>query len=156
MISQTAIKIPLMEVHMKEVLNIAPIILYFIVGMISLLMAYENLFAKQYLPFHEKAAEKTWNEIDESLKLVILSFLRLIGLGFLIVSILLIVFPVINYFSPNVYIEFITPIVAFIFCIGLFANNYLLFKQTKTDTPWKGSLYASIIIIIGIIISILS
>lgn len=136
---------------MKEII---PVALYFIVGIISLVMAVKALFSNKFLPFHEKAAGKQWNEIDNSLKLLILSFLRLIGLGFLIVSILLIVCPIANYFTPNKFYKYSIPVIALIFCIGLFVTNYLLYKNTKANTPWKGSLYAMVIIIAGIIISI--
>ena len=89
---------------MKGILNIIPIVLYFIVGMICLVMAIKNIFASKFLPFHEKAAGKPWNDIENPLKLVILSFLRLIGLGFLTLSILLIVCPIVNYCVPNMFL----------------------------------------------------
>jgi hypothetical protein len=139
---------------MNELLKIIPIALYFIVGMICLVMAFKSFFSNKFLPFHEKAANKPWNEIENPLKLVILSFLRLAGLGFLIISILLIVCPIVNYFIPNIFYKYSIPVIALIYCIGLFVNNYLLYKNTKADTPWKGSLYAMFIIIVGIIISI--
>ena len=141
---------------MKEILKITPILLYMIVGVISAFMAIKNLFSARYLPFHEKAANKPWDEIENSLKLVILIFLRLIGMGFLIVSILLLVFPVVNYYNPNIFYKYSIPVLALIYCTGLFIFNYILHIKTKTDTPWKGSLYAMLALIVGIIISIFS
>jgi len=141
---------------MDRIIDIIPILLYMIIGVISMVMAFKNLFSTRFLPFHEKAANKQWDEIDTSLKLVILSLLRLSGLGFLIISILLLVFPVINYFVPNMFYKYSIPIIALIYCTGLFIINYLLFRRTKEDTPWKGSLYAAMILIVGIIISILN
>jgi hypothetical protein len=145
-----------MWLKMKEVFKIIPICLYAIVGIISMIMAGKNLSSNKFLPFHEKAANKQWDEIDNPLKLVILTFMRLIGLGFLIVSVLLLVFPLINYFKPDKFYKYSIPAVALIYCTGLFVVNYLLYKKTEADTPWKGSLYAMIAIIIGIIISILN
>ena len=141
---------------MKEILKITPILLYMIVGVISAFMAIKNLFSARYLPFHEKAANKPWDEIENSLKLVILIFLRLIGMGFLIVSILLLVFPVVNYYNPNIFYKYSIPVLALIYCTGLFIFNWILHIKTKTDTPWKGSLYAMLALIVGIIISIFS
>lgn len=126
------------------------------VGVISMIMAFKNLFSNKFLPFLEKAANKRWDEIDNPLKLVILSLLRLAGLGFLIIAILLLAFPIVSYFIPNNFYNYSIPIVALIYCTGLFVTNYLLYKKTKADTPWKGSLYAMLAIITGIIISILS
>jgi hypothetical protein len=139
---------------MKEFLKIVPIVLYFIVGVISLVMAYKGLFAKKFLPFHEKAAHKPWHEIEKPMQNLILLFLRLTGLGFFIISILLMVCPSVNYFIPSPFYQYFIPCIALIFCLGLYINNYLLYRNTKADTPWKGSLYAVFIIFAGIIISI--
>jgi hypothetical protein len=139
---------------MKETLKLIPVVLYFIVGMISLAMAFKNLLADKYLPFHEQAAGKSWDAVEEPLKPVILSLLRLSGLGFLIVSVLMVVFPAVNFFIPDAMIKFSVPAIALIYCIGLFVINYLLHIQTKADTPWRGSLYAVFIIVVGIVISI--
>lgn len=141
---------------MKEILKILPVALYIIVGAISMVMAYKNLFAARFLPFHEKASAKQWNEIENPLKLVILSLLRLAGLGFLVIAILLLVFPVFNYFDPNAFCTYAIPLTALIFCCGLFIINYMLYSKTKAKTPWKGSLYAMFIILLGIIISSLN
>ena len=141
---------------MNGILKIMPIMLYMIVGVISMVMAIKSLFSNKFLFFHEKVASKTWDEIDNPLKLVILTLLRLAGLGFLIIAILLLAFPIINYFIPNKIYKYSIPIIALIYCIGLFVINYFLYRITKADTPWKGSLYAMMTIIAGIIISMLT
>ncbi|MCX6255081.1 MAG: hypothetical protein NTV31_11475 [Bacteroidia bacterium] len=109
---------------MKEIFKIIPIVLYLFVGIISMVMAFKNLFSNKYLLFYEKAANKRWDEIDNPLKLVILTFMRLAGLGFLIISILLLVFPIVSYFNPNTFYKYLIPIVALIYCTGLFVINY--------------------------------
>jgi hypothetical protein len=141
---------------MNGILKIIPILLYAIVGIISMVMAVKSLFSAKFLPFHEKAAKKPWDEIDNSLKLVILTLLRITGMGFLIISILLLACPLINYFIPNNFYKFSIPIISLIYCSGLFVINYILYKRTKANTPWKGSLYAMLAIIAGIIISSLN
>ena len=141
---------------MNGILKIMPIMLYMIVGVISMVMAVKSLFSNKFLFFHEKVASKTWDEIDNPLKLVILTLLRLAGLGFLIISILLLVTPIINYFIQNKFYKYSIPVIALIFCTGLFVINYLLYRKTKVGTPWKGSLYAMVAIIAGIVISMLT
>ena len=141
---------------MIEVLKLIPAVLYIIVGIISMIMAYKSLFSDKFLPFHEKASNKIWDEIESPLQIVILTFMRLTGLGFLIVSILLLIFPIINYYCPNRIYEYFIPGLALVFCSGLFLINYSLYRKTKANTPWKGSLYAMIALISGIIISILT
>jgi len=139
---------------MKLILNILPIALYLVVGAISMVMAYKNIFAKRFLPFHEQAAGKPWDEIEKPLQRVILSLLKLTGLGFLIISLLLIVCPIVNYFSPNIFYKYAVPTLVLIYCSGLFIINFRLCRDTKAATPWKGSLYACLALLVGIIISL--
>lgn len=135
-------------------LKIIPAVLYFLVGLISLSMALKCFFARQYLPFHEQAAGTPWQKIDDRLQVVILSFLRLGGLGFLVVSILLLVCSIVNCFvAPDTFYKYLIPGIALLFCTGLFINNYLLYRKTKADAPWKESVYAMGVIVAGIIIS---
>ena len=134
---------------MKDSLQFIPM------GLISLVMAFKSLFAGTYLPFHENAAGRSWDEIEKPLQEVILSLLRLGGLGFLTVAVLLMLFPVAEHFIPNVVFRYAVPATAFIFCLGLFANNYILHRKTRAETPWKGSLYALIVIAAGLAISLI-
>ncbi len=141
---------------MREILKIIPAALYILTGTVSMVMAVKSLLADKYLPFHEQAAGKHWNEIDPSLKPVILSLLRLGGLGFLVVSILLIVCTVVNYYVQNVFYRYAVPSIALIYCSGLAINNYMLYKSTKAGAPWKGSLYGALALTAGIALSIFS
>jgi hypothetical protein len=137
---------------MKEIFNLISTLIYVLIGIVSLLMAYKSMSSKKYLPFHEEAAGKQWESIEKPLQNVIITILRISGLGFFIVFLLLTIFPVINYFRPDPFIKFSTPIISSIFCFGLFLFNFILFKQTKAKTPWPGSLVAIIIIISSFII----
>jgi hypothetical protein len=140
---------------MKEILNIVSTLIYILVGLICLLMAYKSMFSKKFLPFHEEAVGKSWESIDKPLQNVILTILRISGLGFFIVSLFLVVFPSINYFRPDPAFKYSTPIISSIYCFGLFLFNFLLFKKTKAKTPWIGSLIALFLILIGFTISII-
>jgi hypothetical protein len=64
------------------------------------------------------------------------------------------VFPVVNYYNPNIFYKYSIPVLALIYCTGLFIFNFILHIKTKAETPWKGSLYAMLALIAGIIISI--
>jgi hypothetical protein len=134
--------------------KILPIILYFIVGVIALIMAHKSLFSKTFLSFHEKAVGITLDKLDINIQNIILSLMRTTGLGFLIVGILLLFVPLISYFKSETMIMLFIPFICLIYCFGLFLVNYKLYKISDAETPWKGSLISVIIIIVGIIISI--
>ena len=138
---------------MREIIKIIPIGLYFIVGAISLVMAFKSLFSKKFIPFHGAAAGRPWDQVDRPLQLVIIALMRVSGLGFLAVALLLMVFPTVNYFQPDAFVKYAIPGIAFLYCAGLSLTNYYLYKQSKSSTPWKGALLAMFIIAIGIAIS---
>ena len=135
--------------------EILTIVIYGFVGVISLIMATKSLFAKKYLAFHEKAAAIEWTQLDIRLQYVILALIKITGLGFLVIAILMLIFPTVNYFVQDEFVRYSIPVLAFIFCSGLFIINYFLYKQSKSKTPWKGSLFAMIAIIAGVILSVL-
>ena len=140
---------------MENALKIIPVGLYFIVGIISLVMAWKSLFSSGFISFHEEAAGISLENIDPKIQNVILALMKTTGLGFLVVGLLLMVFPVVNFFKSDGIIQFGIPIVCGIYCLGLFLANYQLHKKSGVETPWKGSLIAVIILLAGIIVSIL-
>lgn len=139
---------------MKEILTIVPVVIYSVVGIISMAMALKTMSSRKYLPFHEQAAGKSWGDIEPPLKPVILSLMRLGGLGFLVTGILLVTCPVVSYITGETFYKYFIPGVALVFCCGLFFINYRLYRITTAETPWKGSLYASFLILTGIILSL--
>jgi hypothetical protein len=128
--------------------------LYVFVGIISLTMAYKNLFSDRFIPFHEKAAGKPLEQVDNGLQAVIIALMRVSGLGFLAVAVLLILFPIANYYAQNTFIKYAVPAIALVYCSGLFLINYQLYSKTGADTPWKRSLYAVAVILLGFVISL--
>ena len=139
----------------QQLLVLIPICLYVIVGIISLTMAYKNLFSKRFLPFHEKVSNATWDEIGAGAQDVVLALMKVSGLGFLIVGLTLIIFPVVNYFENDPFVRYAIPLLALIYCIGLSIINFFLFVRSQSNTPWKRSIYAAIIIGIAVIVSML-
>jgi hypothetical protein len=129
--------------------------LYAIVGIISLVMALKSLHAREFLPFHEAAAAQPWGELGAGLQAVILSLLRLSGLGFLIVALQLGVVAVAGNFRQGLVVTLALSLLSLLFCAGLFAVNFRLHRRTGAQTPWRGSLYAAIAIAVGLVVSIL-
>lgn len=137
-----------------KITELLSIILYGIVGFIALIMAIKNLVSKRWIVFHEKAAAKSWESLESPMKSVILALMHVSGLGFLVVSLLLLIFPVVNYYKQDILLKFSIPAISFVYCLGLFVANYHLHKQTDSATPWKGSLFSAIAIILGMILSL--
>ncbi len=135
--------------------KIIPVCLYMIVGIFSMTMAYKNIFSDRFIAFHEQAAGKSWDDIGKGIQSVIIALMRVSGLGFLVVALLLMVFPLVNYFQNNAFLQYAVPTISLLYCLGLALFNYQLHVQTKVSTPWVRSLYASAIIGAGLILSAL-
>jgi hypothetical protein len=140
---------------MQTTLKIIPLILYLIVGLISLVMAWKSLASKEFIPFHEEAAGMPLGKLEQRVQNVIIALMRTTGLGFLAVGLLLVGFPVVIYFKPDSSMMLVIPLIAAIYCIGLFLVNYQLHKKANVETPWIGSLIAAIVIVAGMVISML-
>jgi hypothetical protein len=139
---------------MKQLLPIIPYILYVIVGLLSLSMAQKALFAKKLLPFHENAIGVPFDKMEPPLRTVLLILVNSIGLGFLSTGVLLVLSPCYLLCKVSDFIKIEIPLVCTLFCLGLFIVNLRLHKKTAAATPWKGSLLATIIIVVGILISL--
>jgi hypothetical protein len=114
-------------------------------------MAAKSLHSRSFIPFHQQAAKKPLSSLDPPLQSVILALMRVSGLGFLVVGLLLTIFPVVNYFRPHRFVQIAIPAVCLVYCTGLFVANYSLHKQTKAATPWKGALAAAVMIAAGMV-----
>ena len=141
---------------MGAILTVASVVLFFIVGVICLFMAYTTLFAKQYLPFHEEGAGMKWDEHPPKLQATILALVNLSGLGFLVVGLMLLVLPILNAFDHSLVLAVSIPILALVFCAGLFYFNYQLHKKTRADTPWKGAIAAMLFIVVAFVLTLLA
>jgi hypothetical protein len=139
---------------MVPVLEIASIVLFFIVGIICLVMAYTAMFARRYLPFHEEGAGMKWEEHGPNLQATILTLVNLSGLGFLVVGLMLVVLPILNRFDRSLVLAVSVPILALVFCAGLAYFNYQLHRKTKADTPWQSTLIAMVLIVIAFVLSL--
>lgn len=139
---------------MRTMIELIPVGLYMIVGLISLVMAYKSAFSMGFLPFQEKAVGRSWDEVEPGLQRIILALMRVSGLGFFVVALQLLIFPTVNFFLHDPWLEYGIPGIALVFCLGLFWVNYQLAVNARSNTPWKGSLYAAAFIAIGILISL--
>ena len=133
--------------------KIIPLFLYLLFGIVSLIMAYKSIFSTRFLPFHEQAAGKSLENIEPGVQTVIRALMKVSGLGFLTVALLLLILPIINYFDHESLFQYLLPGIAFLYCLGLFFVNHQLAVQTKAKTPWKGSFYAAMFIGIGMVLS---
>jgi hypothetical protein len=135
-------------------LQIVSTCLYVFVGIVSLVMAAETLRAGTFLSFHEAAAGQPWDSIGAGLQAVIVTLLRLSGMGFLVAGLGLLAAAVANNVRGGLGITLSLSSLSLLFCLGLTVINRRLQGRTGAPTPWRGSLYAAIAVAIGLVLSI--
>jgi hypothetical protein len=139
---------------MSTVLQLVPTCLYTLVGILSLVMATETLRAGKFLSFHEAAAGQPWDTVGTRLQAVIITLLRLSGLGFLIVGLGLLLAAVANNVRGGLGVTLALASLSLVFCLGLAVFNRRLQTQTSAPTPWRGSLFAAIAVAVALVLSI--
>jgi hypothetical protein len=130
-------------------LRVVVLVLYLLVALVALSMARTGLTAQRMLPFHELAAGISWDDVGSGLRAVLLSLTRTVGLGFLVVALLLIVFPIVQFVHPGSATAYGPPALALLYCGGLAVVNHRLEAATSSPAPWKGSLCAAGLITLG-------
>ncbi len=129
--------------------------LFVLVGAVSLTMAVKNLRAKEFLPFHAGISGTQWEELDPGTQAVVTALMRVSGLGFLTVGILLVICPVLLLQFPGSVPVLLIPALGVVYCSGLAWYNYRLFKAAGRATPWKRSLAAAGMLLAGILLALL-
>lgn len=134
--------------------EIISVVLYCVIGLVSLSMAYKNFSASGFLPFHEKIAGQRFEDVGGvGLQSVITVLMRLTGLGFGVVGLQLILLPLLGIILHNPLLGIAGAVTGLLFCIGLFLINFQFHQRTNAATPWRGALYAAIALLIGIAIT---
>lgn len=130
-------------------LRVASAVLFGLVGVVALMMAWRGLTAKSLLPFHQAAAGRPWAELSPGEKSVATALTRALGLGFLTAGLALLTAGVTALAHQSVGTYGLAG-TALVFCVGLGLINRRLTLDTTVGTPWKGSLYAAVAILVAL------
>ncbi len=114
-----------------------------VVGLVSLRMAAKGLFAREWLRFHEEAAGVEWRSLAPGLRPLLLFMVRMVGLAFLVVFLLLALVPAYLWFHPDRLVGSAILGIGTVFCAGLGLLNRRLHLETGAGTPWKQSFAAA-------------
>ena len=138
-----------------EVIRIVNSALYIIVGLITFGIGLKFLLSKNFFSYHREATGLEWNNIDKSLQMIILAIMKMAGIGIICLSVLIITYPFVLMNSDNFFDKYLVSIISLIFWIGSFSITFNVHKKTNANTPWKGSLFSIILIVIAILLSVL-
>jgi hypothetical protein len=141
------------EATMPTTIRYIPSVLYLVVAVVCLVMARKSILARRIIPFHETAAGKPWEDMEEPLRQVVLTLTRTTGFGFLAVGLLLIATCAAAPGHPGAVLKYGSPGIALTYCLGIFWSTYRLYQATRTPTPWKSSLAAAVLLLAAMAVS---
>jgi hypothetical protein len=131
------------------VLRVAAAAVLVLVGFIAFTMARNGLSAKRLLPFHQAASARSWEDASPGEQSVALALTRALGLGFLAAGLALVTSAVTAVAQSDV-ATYTLAATGLVFCAGLGLINRRLTADTSVGTPWKGSLYAALAILLAV------
>ena len=145
---------------MQSTIEFVAIAMYAAVGLVSLAMARKCLTANRPLAFHQAATGVPLEQLADGTRQVMSALTRTTGLGFLVVGLLLLVFPASGEFAgsaaANPVVRSGLPVLCAGYCAGLAAVNHRLHRQSGVATPWQGSLAAAGVVIIAVALDAVS
>jgi hypothetical protein len=124
-------------------LRLLSLALSLLVSLVSLLMAVKGLAAREWLPFHEAAAGVGWQSLAPRVQRLLVFLVRLAGLGFLALFLLLAAVPTYLCWHPDRFLGLASLGVGAVYCIGLGVLAHRLHHETGARTPWKKSFLAA-------------
>lgn len=131
------------------VLRVASAIILVLVGFVAWKMARNGLSATRLLPFHQAGTGRTWDEATPGEQSVALALTRALGLGFLVAGLALVTAAGTALLQSDV-ATYALAATGLVFCAGLTVINRRLTRSTGVGTPWKGSLYAALAIVVAL------
>ena len=118
-------------------------VLSFLVGLVSPRMAVKGLSAKEWLPFHRTAAAVDWTSLPQRLRVLLLFLVRMTGLAFLVLVLLLMSVSILLPLSPEPFVDLAILGSGTAYCVGLGILTRWLRRETGADTPWRGAFAAA-------------
>ena len=109
----------------------------------------------QFMPFHAIAVGKTWDQVDPSFQVLLLTFIRVIGGGVITVALATGILLFIPFRQGIRWAQWAIPAI-FIFYV-LIAYLYPLLSvalNTSLNPPWTGAVLSTVLAVAGFILSL--
>jgi len=131
--------------------NIA-FILYAITALISFAFGLIYLFRDRFLPYHSVAVEKSWDQLDSKIQILILALLKVCGGGMLCNALAISTLLIFSFHSQ--WANFALLVIGLSETIPTFIATMIVKHGTKASPPWLITLITIILIIIAFILAI--
>ena len=140
---------------MKSLRTIA-YLCYGLVGLLGFVFAYIYLIRPEFMPYHADAVGASWNEIDASIKVLIIALMRVSGGGWLATSLSITLLLIARIKFQKIYFGFALVLVGLGGLIPtLYATLYVR-ANSPAVPPWMAAAGGILILIMALVMDFIS
>ena len=114
------------------------------------------LLSSQIMPYHLQVIDRSWNDLDARLQMMLLGLLRLGGIGQLSTGITLGILTLIPFRRGQRWAYWAIPIIGFIYGTPIAYGAYALHRSTQAATPWKVVVIILLVLLVAYFLTIRS
>lgn len=134
---------------MMSVPVIVAVICFSIVILIGLVFAFLYLFRHRFMPYHAAAVEKTWPELDEKIRVLVIALMRVAGGGWLACSIALGIGLYVFILNGKETVALAITITGLAVSIPTLLATLIVKRRTRANPPVFAVILASILLVAG-------
>ena len=111
------------------------------------------LFRQEYMPYHEVIVGKSWSELEPAFQILFLASMRIVGGSFLATACAIGIILFKPFRQGMRWTYWAIPVIGLIASLSsLYATIYVA-RNTQASPPWLGAALATLLVVIGFILS---
>jgi hypothetical protein len=122
---------------------------YLLVAIGSIVFGFIYLLRKKFMPYHQLALNKQWEELESEYQTLILALMRVTGSGFLATGVTILLLFLIYFQTEELITLWIIPAIATITSVGSLYATILVKTKTAGNPPIRLSILSIVLIILG-------
>jgi hypothetical protein len=128
---------------------------YALAALLSMAFGTIYLVRSQFMPYHQEALGKPWQQLDQGLQALLLGLMRTAGGGLLAGGISLIILLFIPYRAGEAWSLYAIPVIGLMTALPAFYATIFIRSRTQAHTPVAAGATGVGLIVIGFILSLI-
>ena len=128
---------------------------YGLSALISMLFGAIYLVRSRFMPYHQEALGKSWQQLDQNLQALLLGLMRTAGGGLLATGVSVAILLLIPFRAGESWSKYSIPVIGLLCAIPALYATILIRSRTQARTPVVASSIGVGLIMIGFILSII-
>ena len=130
--------------------TIVAVICFSVVIVIGTVFAFLYLFRRKFMPYHADAVEKSWNDLDQKTRVLIIALMRVAGGGWMASSIAIGIWMYVFILEGEQLASLAMTITGLAVCIPTLLATLIVKRRTKANPPVFAVLIAIVLLLAGL------